>query len=282
MNSKILKLVIILLFVSLLCKSQAFIQNDTIQTGEDFYLYPTPSEIFYAIDKEKLSFNKQLLNPANNEQNYVLLNKKYLNIGVYMADLAYSTFFSKKAKSKEYYGAMSNMCGCLLISADLKKNLSQEIVERVNNVDSIYRAINKHYYDIMQELNENNSNSVLYIITTGAYIESFYIVLNLVNEYSENNILLQKIANEKYALYNLHRFSKRFEDDPNITDVIKYQEEVLKIFDSFLVEKGTKRSFEISKNGKIKFTGGTKIIMNKEQFEKLKETVENIRNEIIN
>jgi hypothetical protein len=282
MNYRIFKLVIILLFVSLLCKSQAFIQNETIQTGEDFYLYPTPSEIFEVIDTDKLSFNKNLLNPVNNEQKYVLSKEKYLNIGIYMADLAYSTFFSKKVKSKEYYGAMSNMCGCLLISADLKKNLSQEIVERVDNVDSIYRTINKHYYDIMQELNENNSNSVLYIITTGAYVESFYIVLNLIDTYSENNILLQKIAEEKYALHNLHKFSKRFEDDPNITDVIKYQEEILKIFDSFIVEEGTKRSFEITESGKIKFTGGPKIIMNKKQFEKLKETVGKIRNEIIN
>jgi len=282
MSCRILKLIIALLFVSLLCKSQAFIQNDSIQTGEDFYLYPTPSEIFEVIDREKLSFNKNLLNPVNNEQKYVLSKEKYLNIGIYMADLAYCTFFSRKSKSKEYYEALSNMCGCLLISSDLKGCFSQEIEENVENVDSVLKTINTHYYDIMQELNENNSNSVIYILTTGAYIESFYIILNLVNEYSENNVLLQKIANEKYALYNLNRFSKRFEDDSNITDVIKYQEEILKIFDSFLVEEGIKRSFEITESGKLKFTGGPRIVMNKEQFENLKETIEKIRNEIIN
>lgn len=282
MNYKILKLIIVFLFVSLFCKSETLIQNDTIQTGENFYLYPTPSEIFEVIDTENLSFNKDLLNPINNEQKYILSKEKYLNLGVFIADLAYCTLFSRKAKSKEYYEAISNLCGCLLISSNLKGCLSNEIEENIENVDSVYKTINIYYNDIMQELTANNSNSVMFIITTGAYIESFYIVLNLVNEYSENNVLLQKIANEKYALHNLHRFSKRFKDDTNLTDVIKYQEEILEIFDSFFVEEGTKRSFVITDNGKIKFTGGPKIIMSKEQFENLKDTIGKIRNELIN
>ena len=132
------------------------------------------------------------------------------------------------------------------------------------------------------ELDENKSNNVIYTITTGAYIESFYVMLNLVTEYNEENVLLQKIAEEKYALHNLHKFSKRYESDPNMTDIIRYQEEIIKLFDLFLVKEGQKRSFTIDDDGKIKFTGGPKIIMNKDQFENLKKTIEKIRNEIIN
>jgi hypothetical protein len=107
-------------------------------------------------------------------------------------------------------------------------------------------------------------------------------MLNLVTEYNEENVLLQKIAEEKYALHNLHKFSKRYESDPNMTDIIRYQEEIIKLFDLFLVKEGPKRSFTIDDDGKIKFTGGPKIIMNKDQFENLKKTIEKIRNEIIN
>ena len=118
MDSKILKLIIAFLVVSFFCKSEALSQNDNIQSSENFYLYPTPSEIFEVIDVGRISFNKNLLNPIDNEQNYILSKDKYLNIGIYMSDLTYCTFFSKKAKSKLYYEAISNMCGCLLISSD--------------------------------------------------------------------------------------------------------------------------------------------------------------------
>ena len=198
-----------------------------------------------------------------------------------MADLAYCAFFSKRSKSLEYIEVISNLSASLLISSDLKKHLSQDISENFNDMDSVYRITGKHYYDIMRELDNNNSNNVIYIITTGAYIESFYISLNIINEYSDN-IVLQEIAEQKFALYNLHKFSKRFADDPNVADIIKYQEEIIEIFDSFLIEEGTKRSFKIMESGRIQFTGGPKITMNKEQFENLKETVARIRNEIIN
>lgn len=282
MNSKILKLVVVFLFISLCCKSEMPIQKDTTQVEGEFYLYPTPGEIFEVIDVGKISFNKDLLNPVDNEQKYFLSNKKYLNIGIYMADLTYCTFFSKRSRSKIYYEAISNMCGCLLISANLKGCLSHEIAKYAEDIDSIFKTINTYYYDIMMELDDNKSNSVIYTITTGAYVESFYIMLNLVDEYSEDNVLLQKIANEKYALQNLNKFSKRYESDSNLIDVIGYQEEILKIVDLFLVQEGTKRSFEITADGKIKFTGGPKITMNKEQFEDLKETIGEIRNKIIN
>ncbi len=282
MDSKILKLIIAFLVVSFFCKSEALSQNDNIQSSENFYLYPTPSEIFEVIDVGKISFNKDLLNTIDNEQKYILSKDKYLNIGVYMADLTYCTFFSKKAKSKLYYEAISNMCGCLLISSDLKGCLSKEIAESAEDIDSVFKTINTHYYDIMMELDENKSNNVIYTITTGAYVESFYIMLNLVSEYNEENVLLKKIAEEKYALHNLHKFSKRYESDPNMTDIIRYQEEIIKLFDLFIVKEGPKRSFTIDDDGKIKFTGGPKIIMNKDQFENLKKTIEKIRNEIIN
>jgi hypothetical protein len=159
MDSKILKLVIVFLFISIYCKSETPIQKDTTQVEGEFYLYPTPSEIFDVIDVGKISFNKNLLNPIDNEQNYILSKDKYLNIGIYMSDLTYCTFFSKKAKSKLYYEAISNMCGCLLISSDLKGCLSKEIAESAEDIDSVFKTINTHYYDIMMELDENKSNN---------------------------------------------------------------------------------------------------------------------------
>lgn len=287
MDSKILKLVIVFLFISFYCIAETTYHKDTIQTeatqtDADFYLYPTPTELFEAIDKEKLSFDKNLLNSADNEPNYILSYKKYINLGIYMTDLGYCTFFSKRSRSIDYIKAISNLSSSLLISTDLKEHLSKEVFENAGDMDSVFKALNSHYYDVMQELDENNSNSVIYILTTGAYIESFHIALNLIEEYSEDNILLQKIANEKFALQNLHKFSKRFESDPNVAYVLKYQEELIKIFDSFVEKEGEKRSFKITENGKIQFTGGPKIFMSKEQFENLKETVKKFRTEIIN
>ena len=77
MNTRILKFVFVLLLISLISESEAFSQEDP-----DFFFYPTPSELFDVIDKEKLSYNKDLTNPVDNEQNYIVSTSKYLNLGV--------------------------------------------------------------------------------------------------------------------------------------------------------------------------------------------------------
>jgi hypothetical protein len=67
-----------------------------------------------------------------------------------------------------------------------------------------------------------------------------------------------------------------------VADVIKYKEDLIEIFNTFSIEESTPRTFKINKSGKLEFSGGDKITMNKEQFEKLKETAERIRKEITN
>lgn len=282
MDSVNKKTIILLLFIIVLIINRMFAQSNQEVLDVDFYLYPTPSEIFEVIDKGKLNLNKKLLNPAENESNYILAKSKYLNLGVYLTDLALCTFFEKKTKSMEYVKVISNLSNSLLISSDLKTHLSDDIFDNLENMDSIYKITSEHYYDIMRELSDNNSNNVMYIITTGAYVEAFYISLNMIEGYIENCKILNEVAEQKFALKNLMKFSKYYEGDSNVADVIKYQEELLEIFDTFLVEEGVKRTFKVNEKGKLVFSGGPKITMNKYQYEKLKETVKRIRTEIVN
>lgn len=250
--------------------------------GGDFYFYPTPSELFEIIDKDQLSFNKNLINPTSNETNYILSHSKYLNLGVYMSDLAYSAFFHKKDESINYLKAISRLSNDLLISADLKKHFSRDVFDNIDYMDSIYNITNTHYYDIMQDLDENNSSNVIYIITTGAYIETYYIALNLLTEYKEDDVLLLEIAKQKPSILNLHKFSQICSDEPGFSQIIQYQTDLIDVFNKFKEEEGTKRTFRKTSDGRIEFIGGSKFSMTEEQFEELKTTVTKLRDEITN
>lgn len=277
MNSKLLKITLALVLASSLSEPKAQAQEDP-----DFFFYPTPSELFDVIDKEELSYNKDLLNPIENSQNYILSTAKYLNLGIYISDLAYSAFFEKKANCFDYLVTISNLSEVLLISSDLKERFNKDVISNSDNMDSVYAITNAYYYDVMMELDKNNSKSVLYIITTGAYIEAFYIAMNLTKNYSENNELLREVAQQKASLINLNKFSKLCIGDANLPAVIKYQEDIIAVYNKFLVEEGPKRSFVRKPDGGIKLIGGPKISMNREQFEELKATLSRVRSEIIN
>ena len=80
----------------------------------------------------------------------------------------------------------------------------------------------------------------------------------------------------------INKFSKLCKGDASFPEIIKYQEEIIAVYNKFLVEEGTKRSFIRTGDGRIKFIGGPKITMDKAQFVELKSTISKIRNEIVN
>ena len=292
MYCKFFKLISVFIFVSFLCNaetknSNAFYSDllysftDTSITDEDFYLYPTPGELLEVINKEKLSFNKDLLNPIDNEPSYILSKAKYLNLGVYMADLAYCAFFSKRAKCLDYIKIVTKLSNDLLISTELKEKMNHDFMNNIENLDTIYRLTNIYYYELMRELEKNNSENVVSVVTTGAYVECFFIALNLVGEYDSDDALIQKVAEQKFAINNLNNFSNLHQDDKNVKDILSYLEEIVSIFNSFSIEKGTERKFTITESGKIVFEGGPQIKMNESQFYQLKKSLLKIRTDIV-
>ena len=79
-----------------------YFQDDTLQTKDVVFTYPTPDELLEVIEKENISFYNKYLNPPENQLNYIDVKSKNLNLGVYLADLAYAAFFEKRSKSTAF------------------------------------------------------------------------------------------------------------------------------------------------------------------------------------
>lgn len=252
------------------------------QNSEVYYLYPTPGELIAVIDEGNLSFENSLMNPIENTTKYIDTKSRNLNLGVYMADMAYAAFFSKRTKVLNYLEVIGNLSNYLLISSQIKENLVNDFKNNIDNFDSIYHFTNVYYYDIMNELEMNNSSNSMTLIISGAYIECIYIAVQLVGEYEENNPLIQKIAEQKFAFINLVKSCELHKDNRNLAAVLEYLQKIQKIYDQVKLVEGTKREMIRTADGKIRFKGGPKLKLEKEQFYNLKETISDIRTQIVN
>ena len=252
------------------------------QTGEVYYLYPTPGELIAVIDEGNLSFNDDLINPIENQSKYIDTKSRNLNLGVYMADMAYAAFFSKRTRVLNYLEVIGNLSNYLLISSQIKENLVNDFTENIDNFDSIYHFTNVYYYDIMNELEYNNNTNAMTLIITGAYFECIYIAVNLVDSYEEDNSLIQKIAEQKYAFMNLVKSCELHKDNRNLAAILDYLLEIQKIYDNVKLTEGTKREMVRTPDGKIRFKGGPRLKMEKEEFLALRKSIIDIRTEIVN
>ncbi|MFP4025113.1 MAG: hypothetical protein ACLFVR_11375 [Thiohalospira sp.] len=255
-------------------------QADTLMSQEILYTYPTPDELLDVIEKEHLNFNNRHLNPVDNVNQYINTKTKNLNLGIYLADLAYAAFFSKRNQITKYVDVISQTSDDLLISAETKTKLKEDLIQNMENLDSIYYLTNVYYYEIMHELENNNSNSIMVIISAGTYIESIYLSLSLIDKFSDENELVKKIAEQKNAFVSLLNTSKLYEQDYNVKEIIPYLESIIDIYNQFKVEDKGKLVFIKKPDGTVRFKSAEKVIMNEKQFITFRNTIKEIRNEI--
>ena len=275
---------ILFIFISFPLKSQQnhpfSNQQDTLVSKDILYTYPTPDELLNVIEKEHLNFNNNYLNPVNNVHQYINTKTKHLNLGIYLADLAYAAFFSKRNQITKYVDAISQTSDELLISSQTKAQMKEDLIQNMENLDSIYHLTNVYYYDIMQELEDNNSNSLMIIISAGTYIESIYLALSLVDKFSNENELIKKIAGQKNAFVSLLNTSRLYEKDYYVKEVIPYLEKIISMYNQFKVEDKGKLIFIKKPDGTVRFKSAEKVTMNEQQFITFRKTIHEIRNEI--
>jgi len=132
----------------------------------------------------------------------------------------------------------------------------------------------------MQELEDNNSNSLMIIISAGTYIESIYLALSLVDKFSNENELIKKIAGQKNAFVSLLNTSRLYEKDYYVKEVIPYLEKIISMYNQFKVEDKGKLIFIKKPDGTVRFKSAEKVTMNEQQFITFRNTLREIRNEI--
>ncbi len=244
-----------------------------------FYLIPSPKDMFAFIKKGNLAFSSEVLNPQKNSDKYLDTKSQEIGFGIYSADLAYTAAFSRVNEATEYLKIVRNLSVKIGISSVFDDSLIKRFENMPNN-DSLIRITNDTYYDIVKFLEENERDASLAMLSTGGWLESLYIVINLKDKYSENDNVIQLIADQKNVFENLILYLGQHSDDENIKEVIKELLPIKKIYEELEVVKIENAESVNSRKNQIIVGGATKIVINEKQFNKLKETIINVRNKL--
>lgn len=243
------------------------------------YAVPTPNELFKIINKLDKSLDATLVNDVNKSSDYVTEKKKALNFGVYTADLAYLSAFGNSADAMNYFETIQSLGESLGISAAFDKALVERVEENQADADSIFMISNDTYFDTYAFLEENDKGSILSMIIVGGWVESMYVITNLVGDYKEGDPLMEDIGDQRLVLENILGFLEIYSDDQNVQQVTGDLFSILEAFDNmeFVEEKDVKIE---NKDGVITTSGGGYYKMNEQAFNAIKAAVADLRNQI--
>ncbi|OFY92810.1 MAG: hypothetical protein A3K10_11805 [Bacteroidetes bacterium RIFCSPLOWO2_12_FULL_31_6] len=257
------------------------ITNDTLK-NESYYQIPSPDEMFGFIKECGLKFNGELLNPIKNVDKYSDPKKQALNFGIYSADLAYTAAFEEFNETTKYFGTIQKLAEPIGISSAFDKALIERIQKSLDNPDSLVAITNTSYFSAIDYLEQNEQGDKLGIIAAAGWLETVYVIANS-TDYNKNKAAVERLADQKLTLDNLLAYLEKYNSKEDVKEILVWFNELEAVFAKLpeKEDKGSGISFKKKDNGKMVLGGGSKISISKEQFNAIKDKVNEIRNNIV-
>ncbi len=254
-----------------------------------YHLCPSPAEMLSMIDVADLSFDGELLNPAENADKYLDTKSRTLALGVYITDMAYAALFGRHEETLDYLGVMRSISEQVRVTGAINDELIQKAKDNVEYLDSLFNISNEAFINMLFFCERNNRPNTIILLSAGAFIESLYLAVNLADDYDNAGYLLQHLAEQKYSIDNLMVFAGSLrEEDENIASVIDDMKPIKEIYDGIELGGGaiTIRTQDEANGGKPKklvIGGGesSPTALSREDFNKLKEETNRLRTKLI-
>ena len=241
------------------------------------YSVPTPNELFEIIKLQGGEQQLNLVNPLENSENYVDQKSKSINFGIYSADIAYLSCFGIGVDFLKYFKQIEELGEELGISGAFDTEMMDRIENNEGDSDSLFAISNDSYYDSYLYLEENDKGVELSLIMAGGYVESLYIICNLVGAYSDDDPIIGKIGDQKIVLENLIDFISEYAEDPAVNDVIGDLMDLSDVFESSMEFEETESSVENDSDGTLLISGGGSFNMTAEAFDAIKAKANELR-----
>jgi hypothetical protein len=255
--------------------------KDNAATESVYYRFPTPNEVFGFIANEKLRFDPLILTPVDKADKFLETSSQTIGLGIYVSDLAYITMFEAYNKSIEYYKIIHNLSEKIRITSAYDLEVAKRIEKNLLKLDSLKRISTDSYSSMVEYLIVNNREKTLALIAAGAYVECFYIAFNMAGTYTENNPMIIKIVDLKYAFDNLYSYIQIYSEDESVKALSVQMSALKSLFDKMKEEK-VKTTVKQDASGNITLGGGTTLKVDKILFGELKAEIIRLRNEMIN
>lgn len=252
--------------------------SNTVTTNTDVsYQVPSPNDMFSLIKQASIKGkNTSMLNSTSNAKNYVDNKMKALNFGIYSTDLLYCSSFDFGSDALKYFVTVKKLGDDIGISTAIKESTAKRIEDNIGNNDSLQAISNDLYASSFSTLEGNDRGTTLSLVIAGGWVESLFIVTNMVPKYAKDDAAVERVAEQKYALDNLIEYMKRYEADANVASVVTSLGELKAIFDA-IEEKDAGASTMSGEGKKRVLGGGTKLVITEEQYKQVVEKTAAIR-----
>jgi hypothetical protein len=169
-----------------------------VSIKELFYAVPSPLELSILFKKAGLQFEKSFLLSHDEKGYYAESEKLALILGVYGADLSYSSIFKRTQESMVYMTVCKDISESLGIGTGFDEDMVMRLEANIENKDSIISIIAASFLDMDSYLKENKQSQNASLVVIGGWIEGIYLGTSMIRN-SDSNQEIKEIIRDQYG-----------------------------------------------------------------------------------
>jgi len=204
------------------------------QAKEILYSLPSPVETAMILETAHVKFKSDILNPISNLNTYSTSKKQALNLGVYSADLSYSSLFEQQQITINYMAASKKLAEGLGILDAINDSTLIKIEKNISDKNEMMNIISETFMSSSSYLEENNRGEISALIILGGWIEGLYISTKLAeNKVEGNDALVEIILAQQLSLEDMIGLLEVYKDYKEMGILITQLKELKVIYEKF-------------------------------------------------
>ncbi len=212
------------------CGSSNNSKSVKLETNVMEYPLMNSYEITQFINEQGIAYNIGITNEVSNVVNYITDDDKALNLGVYGADLAYSSTYNMKKETLDYLKVIKDLYAQLDIEIS-DKDILTKIEENIDNKDTLIHLVKRTYNETYSSLKENGKDRESILVIAGAWIESLYVATQV--GVANFTAVKDLIINQNASLNSLVDLFAKHNNDKSIVALEKDFAKVIESFKKF-------------------------------------------------
>ncbi len=244
-----------------------------------FYQIPSPVEMVTLIRETGSKYNYRVLNNVDNRSNYTTAKSKAINLGIYGADLSYTSVFNQNQESIIYLSTAKQLADELGVSNAFSDETMARVEENLENRDSLMHIITETFYELDSYLKENGRSAISAQVITGGWLEGLYLASMMIDKSGTESNLADRLIDQKYALNDLIKLNEAYNNEGALDHVIADLKRLEEVFDRTHPEHIDNTQSRV--NGTLVLGADEKLVLAEEDIQLIVDLAKEIRGKYV-
>ncbi|MDP6908794.1 MAG: hypothetical protein QF371_04770, partial [Flavobacteriales bacterium] len=198
---------------------------------------PSPIEMAILVKHAGGEYNAGLLNEVKKIDAYVTNGKKTINMGVYSADVGYTSLYKQTQETVFYLNNVRKLSDAIGLSDAFDQELFDRVESNIENRDSLLHILSGANDEANEYLKNNDRMNTSVLMMAGGWIESMYLAANLGEDGARPEAIISlRILEQESVLDKIIRTMKMVDGDPLVDEFLAKLEQL----DQVLIEEEIK------------------------------------------